>query len=65
MGFFDTAPGKHSDEAKRLVSSLRNITNHILDESESYAWAEHEASRLTDDQFFIVIRRLRLLSGLT
>ncbi len=55
---------KTSEEAEALVRAMRNISTAVLDEAEAHAWAEHEAGRLSDSQYFVVCRRLRLLAGL-
>lgn len=52
-----------ADEAKALVKALRNISIALCDEAEAHAWREHEAGRLSDSLYFVVMRRIRLLSG--
>jgi hypothetical protein len=52
-----------ADEAKSLVAALRNISVAITDEAALHAWNEHEAGRLSDSQYFVVVRRLRVLAG--
>lgn len=64
MAFFKPKEATVTDEAKNLVNALRSISVAALDEAEGYAWNQHEEQKLTDAQFFTVIRRLRILSGL-
>lgn len=62
MRFFS----KHeaSPEAVRLVESLTLVSSKIIDEAEAHAWREHEAGRMSDQMFFIVVRRLQELASM-
>ncbi len=52
-----------AQEPAMLVTALSHISPYLLGKAEAFAWTEHEEGRLTDNMYFIVIRRLRALAA--